>query len=918
MRNLLRIRPVPLALLLIGTAATARGEGVEVDLNGSFVEAVRVGHYVVPAIELGAGESRGEVSFLDSGGFSIRAADDRDLALYFARSSTDPAWTIDVGSWRDINGGRPDFFLFEVGGNDSILVAARLRDGSWGQDASIVGWTATGYHVALGPAAGQQVFGLSFAHSDLRDASGHALNAADEIVSLRIRSSGIDGAALLFVDPSPRERQDGDASVQVVGELRAHHPMMLDYAGPWASATERSPDNPFLDHRLRVRFDGPGGEVLVVPGFFDGDGEGGDMGTSWRARFTPPVPGTWRARASFRSGPGVAVELAPDAGTSGLLDGVQTTFEVEPSSPFDPGFLAGGLLAWDGGHYRRSASGAHYVKAGCNSPENFLAYRGFDGVVDADGIGRLHSFDPHADDWRGGDPLFRSDVHDVDSRGIIGALNYLGGEGVNSQFMMLMNLGGDGCDVHPFVGPAPTHYDKTHYAVGRLAQWEAVFAHAMRMGVALHLGLGETEPANEAWLDGGALGVERKLFYREMVARFAHHPAIKWLLCEENDFPVDALREFADWIDAQDAYDHPISFHNHPNDMSDYGQVAGDARFEATSLQYDPDQIEEQVESLRALSAAAGHPWIVEADENNPWDEGLTDSNGADLRKRVLYDVLFSGAGIEWYAGWHDLPLGGDLTLEDFRTREPMWRFMRHARRFVEGLRFWEMEPADGLLTLESQAFGGGEVFALPGRTYAVYLPRATPSGILDLGGTSGEFTLRWFDPRQGEFEGIELPVLGGLPLVLGAPPADPFDDWVALVQLVEDPPPDLFADVSEISVSRGGTQKLHLVAGPSMAGRSYLVLGSLAGTLPGIDVGAVHLDLNPDRYMRQTWNHPNQGILVATAGNLDAAGEATARIVLARGDFAPLVGATMHHAYLLTDPWIDYASISVSLRLVP
>ena len=55
-------------------------------------------------------------------------------------------------------------------------------------------------------------------------------------------------------------------------------------------------------------------------------------------------------------------------------------------------------------------------------------------------------------------------------------------------------------------------------------------------------------------------------------------------------------------------------------------------------------------------------------DENNPAGEGLTDANAADLRKRVLYDVYFSGGNLEWYAGYHGLPLGGDLRLEDFRT----------------------------------------------------------------------------------------------------------------------------------------------------------------------------------------------------------------------------------------------------------
>jgi len=61
-------------------------------------------------------------------------------------------------------------------------------------------------------------------------------------------------------------------------------------------------------------------------------------------------------------------------------------------------------------------------------------------------------------------------------------------------------------------------------------------------------------------------------------------------------------------------------------------------------------------------------------DEN---DTGLLDRNADDLRRRVLYDVLFSGGNIEWYFGFaRD---GGDISVEDFRSRQAMWTFSRHA-----------------------------------------------------------------------------------------------------------------------------------------------------------------------------------------------------------------------------------------------
>jgi hypothetical protein len=54
--------------------------------------------------------------------------------------------------------------------------------------------------------------------------------------------------------------------------------------------------------------------------------------------------------------------------------------------------------------------------------------------------------------------------------------------------------------------------------------------------------LNEAEAQNKRELDHGELGVERKLYYRELIARFGHHPALEWNLCEEYNLDLSARR----------------------------------------------------------------------------------------------------------------------------------------------------------------------------------------------------------------------------------------------------------------------------------------------------------------------------------------------------------------------------------------
>ena len=93
---------------------------------------------------------------------------------------------------------------------------------------------------------------------------------------------------------------------------------------------------------------------------------------------------------------------------------------------------------------------------------------------------------------------------------------------------------------------------------------------------------------------------------------------------------------FAGYLDAQDWADHPITVHNSVGAVEAvYGGLGGDRLFSATAMQYAAEEAGRLVESWRATSAAAGRPWIIDMDENNPAGVGLTPDNAGQLRKAI-------------------------------------------------------------------------------------------------------------------------------------------------------------------------------------------------------------------------------------------------------------------------------------------
>lgn len=573
------------------------------------------------------------------------------------------------------------------------------------------------------------------------------------------------------------------ANGELTGELKRWHKVTLTLDGP--SSSETATPNPFMDYRLQVTFEHPeSGTRMEVPGYFAADGNAAntsaDSGDKWRVHLSPDHVGTWKYTVSMRQGKDVAVSDEANAGkVVESLDGLTGTFQIEETDKTGRDMRAKGRLDYVGKHHLQFAgSKEFFLKCGADAPENFLAYDQFDGDFANDGHKDQYvkSWQPHVRDWRDGDPTWQ----DGKGKGIIGAVNYLASQGLNAFSFLTMNIDGDDQNVFPY-----THYDeRVRLDCSRLDQWAIVLEHGTSRGMYLHFKTMETE--NELLLDKGDLGPRRKLYYRELIARFGHNPALNWNLGEEiNDATHQQKVDWAHYFWTHDPYRHHIVIHN----MNDpHYDLLGDAsRLTGFSLQTNkPDfsRVHDRTLDYIRRSAEAGKPWVVACDEPGDAQHSLItdaeDPTHDNARKNALWgNLMAGGAGVEWYFGYKHPE--SDLTCQDYRARQEMWVQCRHALEFFaeNKIPFWEMSSEDELISSE-----GDYCLRKAGQIYLVYLKRGG-STTLDLTDAEGSYQVRWFNPREGgrllsgKIESIE----GGAKRALGEAPGEPGDDWLAIVR---------------------------------------------------------------------------------------------------------------------------------------
>ncbi|WP_242926827.1 DUF5060 domain-containing protein [Pontibacter vulgaris] len=574
----------------------------------------------------------------------------------------------------------------------------------------------------------------------------------------------------------------------VTGELKKWHKITITFSGPVTK--ESASTNPFLDYRLNVTFSN-GTRQIQVPGYYAADGNASESGASsgnkWRVHFSPDEEGIWNYTASFRTGNSIAVDSSANAGSPAAFDGATGSFTIGPSDKAGTDFRYKGRLQYVGEHYLRFAqTGEYFLKGGADSPENFLAFSDFDSTYSSGTENTIKTYLPHINDWKSSDPVWRVGK----GKGIIGALNYLASKGMNAVYFLTMNVNGDGKDVWPWV----SHTERYRFDVSKLDQWEVVFTHMDKLGIMLHVVTQERE--NDQLLDNGELGKQRKLYYRELIARFGHHLAINWNLGEENTNTDSQRKAFADYIKSLDPYKSFISIHTFPTQRSVvYTSLLGYPTLDGASLQIS-SITDVHRETLKWVnnSASKGRKWVVNLDEIGPASIGVApdtiDYMHDAIRKAALWgNLMAGGGGTEWYFGYN-YP-NSDLTTQDWRSRNHMWELTSYALEFFKKyLPYSQMQNADSLTSSTTDY-----CLALPGKVYAIYLPDGGSTSLnVNSGSDSSTYEVKWYNPRTGGDlqSGSIQQITGSGNKSIGPPPTDISLDWVCLIRNTEvaDAPP--------------------------------------------------------------------------------------------------------------------------------
>ena len=497
--------------------------------------------------------------------------------------------------------------------------------------------------------------------------------------------------------------------------------------------------NPFDMNEIELvgTFTRPGGGDVVVSGFYDGDGSGGQAGNVWKVRFMPSEEGEWSYSLSWGG-----------SGTPGLAD--SGTFIVVGSTKH-------GLL-----------------KQNSSNPRYFEHMDGTDFYPRIYYLSQL--FTPDSDVlWKtNGTDLYFGGFYDFN----LAITTFWQGDNIVANgwnawtdtyqpgSVTFNSLG-----TYPVNGCASTGCSagQSHDRLD-LASWHT-----------LETRLVDLEAKGVIWHDfdgifpnvAGALHQrpqpEQETFVRNYIARLAAYWNVVWQLCFECDeFLTDSqVGMWLQFVERHDPYDHMITVHDR-SIATDFPET------DATAVQDTRGEISNSKRNYDTVTSAfnsRNKPVIcMECSWEGPADNKL-DGNGI---RTGAWGVALGGAAYNYAEQF------AQSNPSDFRYGDGAgFPYVEIMHDFLETLPYFEMSPGPGLVSGNA----GAIAFAKPGSDYVVQLQNGGTVNV-DLTAANQALAVSWLDPRLGTLiENDPVEIDGGSVMQFSAPDTR---DWVLVIRAPE------------------------------------------------------------------------------------------------------------------------------------
>ena len=506
--------------------------------------------------------------------------------------------------------------------------------------------------------------------------------------------------------------------------------------------------NPFSDTKLIVEYIAPSGRKIVFPGYYDGDGAGGQNGDIWKFRFMPDEPGVWNYRYTWSDG---------STGGSGIFhcsnsDARPGPWRIHP----------------DNGHWFTDSHGtpflpvavyatAHLTPVDWNDALAWAKQKGFNTIVTptfnttvwADGWHNTTAFTSR----NGDDSLARS-----------GTLKQIDPSRYNLKMwrewdQMIQAAGDAGIYVAPFEGPSGKYGGQD----GKYPPDPLVFTPKIRDRF-------DTK-RNKQFIRYliARQGAFWNLAYWNLGSTEAYQYAVK----DEGEFQhyLRHMAELTPWnrlITAQDVE----QWHNKERRWLSRSKLSPDRKLNtiqtAVASSAYPSWGRSNIDNRYWQSTRPNHELAMDSYHGFPilCTECLWEGQGrAENPTNLIWGMLTAGAHTVW-ADWRYADKGTQqehrwgsigkawipvkpleervFTASRFGSNTQGDELLVHAAKILSGFAYWKMEPRNDLITNDTEAY----CLAAPGEAYLIYLPDGGP---IELELTGGPFEYQWIDPKSAQ-----------------------------------------------------------------------------------------------------------------------------------------------------------------------